>query len=292
MPTKNWKNTYSAPSSKRKLSISSSPLSSMSSTSSTRHRLKRAAEEAVVKECQPQDVAIYNTSTCLLKLSGEIRNHIYGLCEETRPIYLKIVHRHQTSSLANQQRKYFSLTQVCQQIRSEFRPIYFKKTENWISLGCFEWFEADFLRPVPLNAIIKIDIRVPLRHSNLSVDILPIIKFCKANPNLDIKFAHRAPMSRWNSFQDVTTEGLNVLFVEDKADYPHWKSFLEQATTHVIFAITGHWAPQLTFFIKPDMAPKQPNPGRSLANVYDMECPPVSEIIGMVVHDEPMEGLR
>ncbi|KAI8931065.1 hypothetical protein NX059_012076 [Plenodomus lindquistii] len=61
----------------------------------------------------------------LLKLPGELRNKIYSFCGEE-----KVIHVYWIGTARKPVGSFFALTQVCRQIRAEYRPLYMAQTQH------------------------------------------------------------------------------------------------------------------------------------------------------------------
>ncbi|KAH4267758.1 hypothetical protein HBI25_036000 [Parastagonospora nodorum] len=142
-----------------------------------------ALEETVVPMPQP-------ASTQLLDLPTEIRKLIYRHMVEEKPIRMC---RHDDPALARseptppppQKRLFYSLTQVCRQLRTEFLPLYEARTEYIIDL----WTQRTHLTNIgALRGKVAIDIDAACFDMQ-PIDILPLIRYLARTRKAGCRFA-------------------------------------------------------------------------------------------------------
>ncbi|KAF2731988.1 hypothetical protein EJ04DRAFT_609101 [Polyplosphaeria fusca] len=139
---------------------------------------KKVKEEAFVKK------ATKNGQSQLLALPGEIRNEIYSYCKEYSAIRL--------DTTAN--RKFYSLTQVCRAIRSDFVPIYAAETEIWVGMKDIEEYVQYLVelysgkKEVIANIVVNLGILDEM--SCTCEDFLPLIMQYRASGSFTLQFAY------------------------------------------------------------------------------------------------------
>jgi len=139
----------------------------------------------------------------ILRLPGEIRNLIYeeaiGInSTELNPRITMGYRSWRTGKKfrARGLRDCFSLAQTCQQLRSEFRPIYYENTRFSIPVREIHRFST-YLRVSGLPSPRRL--RVTIGGISIkSVDYLPLLNFQSRHPDCDIDFDHAlGPLEPW-----------------------------------------------------------------------------------------------
>ncbi|KAI8930992.1 hypothetical protein NX059_012003 [Plenodomus lindquistii] len=180
-----------------------------------------------------------STTECLLlKLPGELRNHIYDFAFEAPDTFqLFPFWREPGSSDSSPPRySYLSLTQVCHQIRSEYRPLYYRRTQVVVSVKkLFEYIQTfvaphgfeprlavHFINVRPESAVYDRPTRTRRTHS---LYVLPLIDLQSTCPELNISFCPTDHIARFGP------RVLNPLF--NHRDYPKLRSYLRDHVSKV-----------------------------------------------------------
>ncbi|KAF2820753.1 hypothetical protein CC86DRAFT_387205 [Ophiobolus disseminans] len=135
------------------------------------------------------EVVAEATRTQLLDLPAEIRSSIYDRMIEDAPIRMC---RHDDPALAhsedepvrNHKRQFYNLTQVCQQLRREFLPVYEAKTEYIVDL----WTQkANLVELASLKGSVMMDIDAAC-FDMAPIDLLPLIRYLARTRRMNCRF--------------------------------------------------------------------------------------------------------
>ncbi|KAL1792501.1 hypothetical protein ACET3X_009008 [Alternaria dauci] len=157
----------------------------------------------------------------LLDLPPEIRNRIYERMSEEAPIRMC---RHDDPALAQREgeparttrRQYYGLTQVCQQIRNEFMPIYAKKTHYIIDL----WSQKmNLVKVVSLKGQVSLDIDAACFDME-PIDLLPLIRCLVRTRRTDCRFTSTEGVV-FRSISEIVGE-LNKLLPSSENSNQSW----------------------------------------------------------------------
>lgn len=157
----------------------------------------------------------------LLDLPPEIRNRIYERMSEEVPIRMC---RHDDPALAQREgepartsrRQYYNLTQVCQQIRNEFLPIYAKKAHYIIDL----WSQKSNLVKVDsLKGQVSLDIDAACFDME-PIDLLPLIRCLVRTRRTDCRFTSTEGVV-FRSISEIVAE-LNKLLPNPENSNQSW----------------------------------------------------------------------
>jgi hypothetical protein len=172
----------------------------------------------VVEDVSPPKKA---APVCLLDLPPEIRNRIYERMSEEVPIRMC---RHDDPALVQREgepapvarRQYYNLTQVCQQIREEFLPIYAKQVHYIIDL----WSQKSNLAKVDsLKGQVSLDIDAACFDME-PIDLLPLIRCLVRTHRTDCRFASTEGVV-FRSISEIVGE-LNKLLPNPANDNQNW----------------------------------------------------------------------
>ncbi|KAH7082871.1 hypothetical protein BKA63DRAFT_561065 [Paraphoma chrysanthemicola] len=186
----------------------------------------------------------------LLSLPGELRNKIYALCVEERRIKLR------KDYWGSRQAGFFrSLTQVCRQLREEFRALYLQATTFEMRLcGQHEDYFRTFYSSTNTEYMKQHRGNVVLRHSYDSMYRVPIhasighvLHLAASSPNLNCKIdcikiedgRLETSIAQLNSF---------LACIKDEFD-PTWRNLVFTAINKVQFYSNGTFC-KLTFLIQ------------------------------------------
>ncbi|RMZ67612.1 hypothetical protein GMOD_00001563 [Pyrenophora seminiperda CCB06] len=146
-------------------------------------------EAVQVEEVEEIQVTKKIAAVSLLDLPPEVRNRIYEVMNEDQPIRMC---RHDDPALTLRdneaaplpKRQFYSLTQVCHQLRTEFLPIYAAKTHYIIDL----WSQKSQLSNIDaLQAHVSMDIDAACFDME-PIDLLPLIRTLVRKSRTDTRF--------------------------------------------------------------------------------------------------------
>ncbi|KAF2818145.1 hypothetical protein CC86DRAFT_461225 [Ophiobolus disseminans] len=161
------------------------------------HKLKGKAPEAYglrrSKRNKPSTTSHYSTRPFpFLKLPAELRNSVYEYCLVPSGLKLKF----KGGRCTDRDRSGASLTQVCKQIRNEFRPLYLGNIV-YIRLSEAERFVQDFL---PLSSNMKAHVKLPIsiarRRGTNPLDILPLLRSVINRETITVRIECQGPGRR------------------------------------------------------------------------------------------------
>ncbi|KZM18881.1 hypothetical protein ST47_g9967 [Ascochyta rabiei] len=125
----------------------------------------------------------------LLNLPGELRNRIYNYTVEENTIKLGKKQEPLKSRLATN-RQFFSLTQVCRSIRSEFSPLY--RARTWVSLipqDLYDYIGTFLAQPGvtgdEMVGLITLDLAAQ-PHTTACIDMKPLLQLLRRAVNLHV----------------------------------------------------------------------------------------------------------
>ncbi|KAF9690608.1 hypothetical protein EKO04_011318 [Ascochyta lentis] len=144
----------------------------------------------------------------LLEMPPEIRNRIYGFCSEQTfglwytPCALRKSEKPVDVPQHLKSRTFFALTQTCNQIRSEYRPLWLRQSSVRIDFDDVHSFMETFYRPPGLSHVWYLDaprlVTISWDHDkalytdgNAFLDITSILKLRAFTPSSTIRFASR-----------------------------------------------------------------------------------------------------
>ncbi|KAI8931003.1 hypothetical protein NX059_012014 [Plenodomus lindquistii] len=210
-----------------------------------------------------------NTESLLLKLPGEIRNHIYDYAVEgdgpiilrhhDPTIYLqrKYISRwdlspsyhckeceHGESLRPFNWRAYYGLTQVCRQIRSEFLPLHRTRTRVHIYQTEFRKY-LDMLLELSGGQVRNVAGNVVLRATDCArlrlppLDLLPLIDMEKHAPRLSLSsILQKCTHSSFSDDQSFFKGLMDPLL--DSSRFPLLSRYAQMNLSSVMMLYTGH----------------------------------------------------
>ncbi|KAJ4349486.1 uncharacterized protein N0V89_008102 [Didymosphaeria variabile] len=194
-----------------------------------------------------------------LKLPAEVRNMVYDLASEESikqkdgdysPPRLTKRGKRQTSAgpFFSSRRVFHGLTQVCRQLRAEFRPLYIERNEvcvradesvEYISMM---WKLAVEGAPARrLTARIAADVSSGIRN-----DVLPMLRLCSTFMTMSARFFSPWFHSMSRGEYEVVNEDLKSMFTDDCSE---WLSLYDEHLTEVRVEVPQGF-PLVTFYFK------------------------------------------
>jgi len=110
----------------------------------------------------------------LLSLPGELRNQIYAYCYETAPP-------------TEGQFDFLSLTQTCQQLRAEFRPLHMIENRLSIPFSRTAQYLAAFIPQPGPNSLANFMVSLPL-YMECKADLIPLVHVSLLAPRAKYKW--------------------------------------------------------------------------------------------------------
>ncbi|CAI9625510.1 unnamed protein product [Alternaria burnsii] len=132
-----------------------------------------------------------------LNLSPELRNRVYKYAEEddTEPFALHPIHLHPDShrkSYSKRTWQYFAVTQVCKQVRAEYRPIWVRDLRvRFESTSEVTLFADTFLHHGSGNEHTPRLVQFLWDHGDDSIssfDMMPLLRLHARHPSLRVEF--------------------------------------------------------------------------------------------------------
>ncbi|KAL1610578.1 hypothetical protein SLS60_002248 [Paraconiothyrium brasiliense] len=197
-----------------------------------------------------------------LKLPAEVRNMVYDLASEEsvddkdRDVYgppsltKRYIHQTPAGSFSSSRRVFLGLTQVCRQLRSEFRPLYIERNEVCVRAD----ESADYIKLMwqlaaegaPTRGLItRVAADVSL-GMNIDVDVLPILKVCGNRTAISARFFSRRVHSMSVGVHKSVNTDLKALFTEDRSK---WLSFYNEHLSQVTLTLHKN-LPLVAFYFK------------------------------------------
>ncbi|KAF2024500.1 hypothetical protein EK21DRAFT_117696 [Setomelanomma holmii] len=189
----------------------------------------------------------------LLTIPGEIRNKIYAYCTEDRVLVLLL--RYEGQHYAGDFR---SLTQVCRQLRDEFRPLYQRLTtirpyfpdlqKRYIE-AFYPWASPDVMVKCQGNLVI------PLYHSvvdpeDLNMNIAPVLRHTAFLPQVRFRFEYDNIMPA--SLEPAVNQLNNFLACIQHEANPKRRD-LVKALVHQVELEVDRWYSRINFMLKNDI---------------------------------------
>ncbi|KAK1919935.1 hypothetical protein P3342_002229 [Pyrenophora teres f. teres] len=181
----------------------------------------RSATPEPEVEVEHVEVTKQTAPACLLDLPPEVRNRIYERMNDDEPIRMC---RHDDPALAPRdgetapapKRQFYNLTQVCHQLRSEFLPIYAKKTHYIIDL----WSQkANLAKVDTLQGQVSMDIDAACFDME-PIDLLPLIRTLVRKNRTDCQFTSTEGVV-FRSIAEIVAE-LNKLLPKTDGSTKSW----------------------------------------------------------------------
>jgi hypothetical protein len=176
------------------------------------------------------------------RLDVEIRNNIYAYCLEPDPVLLFYsvfgAQRFRGGPYScSTPRQFLAVTQVCRQMRYEFAPLYYRKTEFLAPLDHLnklnKTFFASATSAAPRNVeLLLCRFRDYSRETPL-VSIIPILRLQRSDPSFTFRFGRSAPCGCYTCSYGV--HRLKYIF----AHCEDWKRWLLDETTDVQLDVHG-----------------------------------------------------
>lgn len=179
--------------------------------------------------------------------------------------------------------QYFSLTQACQLIRFEFRPLWLELCEVRVPLNVINKYLNTFVVPNGDNPIGNITVINSTDGLNAedAVDVLPMLRISVSSD------ASSGPPDRFNLNINVTSIPLNVLDIL-WANYRKWAHLVDAGyLTHIWIRYIKRWGMDIVFQLHDDMAEAWDGESLLLAR-YEAEFPePLRVLHHMRLRDLP-----
>jgi hypothetical protein len=182
-----------------------------------------------------------HVKTYLLTFDLELRNKVYEYCIEPEPIFVSY-HPQSSTQQAGSLR---SLTQVCRQIRTEFRPLYMEQTSFRFRSPqyCAEYIDAFY--PVSESWFSdqwkgNITVLVPAHTFGNRVyldNIGVVMHFAAMSPAVRIRFEHDEAAEHHSATLIVQLNDL--IDCAQGENNPEWCDLVTSTLTGVIFALKG-----------------------------------------------------
>lgn len=110
----------------------------------------------------------------LLSLPGELRNHIYACC-------------HENHTRTEGRFDFLGLTQTCQQLRTEFRPLHMIENRLYISFSRTAQYIAAFIPQPGPTSLANFVLFLPL-YMEYKADLIPLVHLSRLAPNAKYKW--------------------------------------------------------------------------------------------------------
>jgi hypothetical protein len=190
-------------------------------------------DQHVIREQSSEDArslaSMKNAQSDLLRLPGEVRNHIYDYCLSSSHMRLAPkglpTYMIGTQTTRAIQGNSCSLAQVCRRIRQEFKPMYWTKVS--IKLVFLKIFMETFMFEMLHE---QMSLAIELRRVPLSkgTNLLPLMQLRDSSTNLAFHFINNA-LSTENSRY---LSSVNAFFAPAEG---RWRRFLEEEVTAIEF---------------------------------------------------------
>ncbi|KAI8931002.1 hypothetical protein NX059_012013 [Plenodomus lindquistii] len=198
-----------------------------------------------------------NSQSLFLKLPGELRNRIYEFATEdcTREFVLRSYKRGyselcvfcaRATTDTVVKRQYYSLTQVCHQIRNEYLPLYRARTETYIRLDDInEYINSIIVVPgsaaseaigkvVVISETCDLDAQQPF-------DLLALAKQAQTAPGFSIAMGRSMSNCNFmfNEEYSMAQDFVNPLW--NSARYPQLRAYVDEAISAIVWEKKSHY---------------------------------------------------
>ncbi|KAF2731989.1 hypothetical protein EJ04DRAFT_554361 [Polyplosphaeria fusca] len=195
-----------------------------------------------------------NAKTHFLSLPGELRNRIYAYCIEDPSAVFELSWKDSDTCNARpleNEREFFSLTQSCRQIRTEFLAKWTAHAQIRINIQCAKEFLDTFvfsLSKQGLRSTMTLVVDAShvwsfyTRSPGLGVDLIPLIKSTEIAPELGLTLS---------GLKISEERDLHELFVKRDTK---WHAWVEAAVTKIMIGTESAAVSVLKFFVRPEHA--------------------------------------